>query len=104
MPVSQNLSKTLYMIIHWISFHCCCNKKKIYFNKWQWWEFFSSPLHPGGLWSPPSLLSNEYQGLIPWEQSCWGVKLINYHHLVPKLRIYGAIPPLPNTHLHGVVL
>jgi len=30
------------------------------------WEFFSSPPHPERLWSPPSLLSNGYQGLFPW--------------------------------------
>jgi hypothetical protein len=29
------------------------------------WEFFSPPL-PDRLWSPPSLLSNRYQGLFPW--------------------------------------
>jgi hypothetical protein len=30
------------------------------------WEFFFSPLRPERLWSPPSLLSNGYQGLFPW--------------------------------------
>jgi hypothetical protein len=29
-------------------------------------EFFSSPPRPELLWGPPSLLSNEYQGLLPW--------------------------------------
>jgi hypothetical protein len=30
------------------------------------WELFSSPMRPDKLWDPPSLLSNEYQGLSPW--------------------------------------
>jgi len=30
------------------------------------WEFFSSPPRQDRLWDPPSLLSNEYQGLFPW--------------------------------------
>jgi hypothetical protein len=30
------------------------------------WEFFSSLSRPERPWCPPSLLSNEYQGLFPW--------------------------------------
>jgi len=31
------------------------------------WEFFSLPPHPDWLWGTLSLLSNGYQGLLPWE-------------------------------------
>jgi len=31
----------------------------------------------------------------------WGMKLAAYLCLVPKLRIHGGVPPLPN---HGMVL
>jgi hypothetical protein len=30
------------------------------------WEFFSTPPRTDRLWSPPSLLSDGYQGLFPW--------------------------------------
>jgi len=30
------------------------------------WEFFSSPQCPVQNWGPSSLLSNGYQGLLPW--------------------------------------
>jgi hypothetical protein len=56
---------------------------------------FSSPLRPGRLWGPPSLLSNGYQELFPWGYSGRGVKMITHLHLVPKSRMRGAINPLP---------
>jgi hypothetical protein len=46
------------------------------------------PVHSDQFWGSPSLLSSGYWGLIPWEYSS---------HLVPVLRMYGAIPPLPHT-------
>jgi hypothetical protein len=37
------------------------------------WEFFSSSSRPERLRGPPSLLSNGYQGLLPWGESGRGV-------------------------------
>jgi hypothetical protein len=36
-----------------------------------------------------------YRGLLPQGKSGWGVKLTAHLHLVPRLRMYGAIPLLP---------
>jgi hypothetical protein len=32
------------------------------------WEFFSSPPRSDRFWDPHSLLSNEYRGLLPWDE------------------------------------
>jgi len=56
------------------------------------WKFFSPPQCPNRLWGPHSLLSNWYR-----MQSGRGVKLTTHLHLAPRLRMRGAIPPLPNT-------
>jgi hypothetical protein len=53
-------------------------------------DFLSSLLRPDRLWGPPSLLYSGYRLLFPW-----GVKLTTYLHVVPRLRMRGAIPPLP---------
>jgi hypothetical protein len=58
------------------------------------WEFFSSLPRRDRLWGSPNLLSNEYQGLFPWGQSGWSVKLTTHPHLVPRSRMRGAIPSL----------
>jgi hypothetical protein len=48
------------------------------------WEFFSTPPRPDRRWGPPSLLSNEYQGLFPSGQSGRGAKLTTHLHPVPR--------------------
>jgi len=63
-------------------------------DSWEGQEFFFySPPHPDQLWGPPSLLSNGYQGLF-WGKNGLGVTLTTHLHLVPKLRMHGAIPSL----------
>jgi len=42
------------------------------------------------LWGPPSLLFNKYCA-VTWKHSGWGMKLTTHLHLVPRLRITGAI-------------
>jgi hypothetical protein len=59
------------------------------------WKFFSSPPRPDRLWGPLSILSNGYQRLFPWGKSGRGVKLTIHLHLVPRLRVRGAIHVLP---------
>jgi hypothetical protein len=39
-----------------------------------------------------------------WGKINWGMKLTTHLHLVPRLRICGAVPPLLHTSLLGVVL
>jgi hypothetical protein len=60
------------------------------------WEFFSSPPRPDLFWGPPRILFNGYQSL-SLEVNGRGLKLTTHLHLVPRSRMRGAIPPLPNT-------
>jgi len=55
------------------------------------WDFISSPLHPDQLWGTSSLLLRGYQGL-----SGQVMKLTFHLHLVSRLWMCWAIPPLPN--------
>jgi hypothetical protein len=45
--------------------------------------------------SAPSLLSSRHRVVFPREQSTRGVKLITHLHLLPTLRMCGAIPQPP---------
>jgi hypothetical protein len=66
-------------------------------------RFFCIPQCPDRLWDPPSLLSNEYQGLFPGWYSGWGVKLATHLHLVPRSRIVELYLHSPIC-LHDIVL
>jgi hypothetical protein len=60
-------------------------------------RFFSFPQRPDRLWGLPSLLSNGYLSSFPGRKVTgewsWPTQL----HLVPRLRMDGAIPSLPHT-------
>jgi hypothetical protein len=67
-----------------------------------WWhklfllsESQSSPLHPDHFGSLPSPLSSGYWGLLSQEVKELVMKLTTHLHLVLRLRMCGAIPPLP---------
>jgi hypothetical protein len=57
-------------------------------------HFFYLPPRPDRLLVPPILLPNGYRGLLPRELSGRGVKLATHFHLIPTLRMLGAIPLL----------
>jgi hypothetical protein len=65
-------------------------------RKGQRWDFFfSSPQRPDLLWGPPIIPSNGYWRTLYLEsKAARGVKLTTHLHLVPRLSICGAIPPL----------
>jgi hypothetical protein len=80
--------------INFFYYHTCINFGS-HWGEQPGWEFFSSPPRPEWPRGPPSLLSNGYQGLFHWEWSGRDVKLTIHLHLVPRSRMRGAIPPLP---------
>jgi len=53
---------------------------------------FSLSPRPERLWGSPTPLSNEYRG-----QRGRGMRLTTHPQLQPRLRMRGAIPPLPHT-------
>lgn len=57
--------------------------------------FSSTPL-PDRLWAPPSFLSGGYRGLFP--RIKWPEIAGDHWHLLPRLRIRGALPRLPHTY------
>jgi hypothetical protein len=48
-----------------------------------------------------SLLFNEEREIFTWVKGVRGVKLTTHLHLVQRLRMRGAIPPLPHTSWRG---
>jgi len=50
---------------------------------------------PSWLWGPSSLLSSGYQSLFPEVKWPWH-EADHSFHLVPRLKICGAIPPVPH--------
>jgi hypothetical protein len=55
------------------------------------------------LWGSPTLLSNGYRALFSLEKRDRNVKLTTRLHLIPRLRMCGAVPPLL-IRLHVVVI
>jgi hypothetical protein len=56
--------------------------------------FFFSSEYPDWLWGQSRFLHSGYGELSPQEQSTWGMKLTTDLHIVLRLTICGAPPPL----------
>jgi hypothetical protein len=57
-------------------------------------RFIASYQTTGQFWGLHSILSSGYQGILPCVKSSWSIELITNIHLVPKLRMSWAIPPV----------
>jgi hypothetical protein len=64
-------------------------------DSWRRQGFVSYPTHPDHLFALPGILADRYWKLFPWGQSRPSMKLIIHLCLVLKLRIHGAVHPLP---------
>jgi hypothetical protein len=62
----------------------------------QWRKFLSLLLRADRLWGPPSLLTNSFRGLSSGVKR-QGIKLTTHLHVVPRLKMRGAIPSLHHT-------
>jgi len=61
-------------------------------------KLFSDTKLPEKLWAPKASYSKVLGTISSGEQSSQGVKLTTHLHLVPRLRMRGAIHPLPPMH------
>jgi hypothetical protein len=62
---------------------------------------FCSPNRRDLLWGPTSLLFSGYRAFFPWDKAAGNVRRTTHLHLVPRLRMDGAVPPLPLDATHG---
>jgi hypothetical protein len=74
------------------------------FDSQQELEFFSAPPRQDRLWDPPSLLSSGRRGVLFSREKLTGRESDHSHlHLVPRLRIRGAIRPRSSTRVYPKV-
>jgi hypothetical protein len=64
-------------------------------NPGRGWEFFSSLPRADRLWAHPASYPMGTRGSFPGGKAAGVAKLTTHLHLVPKLRMHRAIPPLP---------
>lgn len=69
--------------------------KELYFDSWHGQETFFYSKASRQAMGPTQTLCNGHLCCFPKKYSSWNVKFSTYFHLVPAMRISGAITPLP---------